>query len=50
MFGGENAADFIQKAFAGTPLSGLIGKALTAAGGAVNGSHATKSTSSAAPQ
>jgi len=42
MFGGENAADFIQKAFAGTPLEGLIGKALTAAGGAVNGSHATK--------
>jgi hypothetical protein len=47
MFGGENAADFIQKAFAGTPLSGLIGKALTAAGGAVNGSG-TKSASTGA--
>ncbi len=33
MFGGENAADFISKAFAGTPLAKLMDKALLSAGG-----------------
>lgn len=41
MFGGENAADFLGKAFAGTPLSGLINKALDKAARSQNGSAAS---------
>lgn len=43
-FGGENVADFIAKAFAGTPLQGLIDKALHGAALA-NGNGAAPSTS-----